>query len=265
MNLDSQSSMSVKANEQSQNEILSISIMVPTASSRTSITTCRQNKQNPFRHSTGTMDDSSSQQLELSLSDFDISTKPRRASIRKNRRASSSAMEDSSRTATTANSSDNHYSASLCGSNYSQRRASRSRNGSIRRPSLESLQNGDATDDGSHQFSCQRRGSSLNDLDNASSTRTREVRDLRSLHRRRSDPCTRRWREQCSKIYQEQVLLLDPCLEQQQRDCMPPLMATVQQQAIAATKIQSWMRRRLSQYHQQRDEHLLYHSDKLMP
>ena len=221
MNLESQSSYSVQANAPSQTDILSVDTKPRTASPIKTMDCC-----------------SSPQQCELSFSDLALGTTTMTRTSQKHQPCTTTScvpLEDSSITATTANSSScNNHSLSLCDSSSSQRASLQPNEEGDhqrrRRPSLLSLQNASAyaSDDGSHvSCSCRRRRYSCNDLHQddtsptcLSATRSRgggEVRNLMGLQRRRSDPVTRRWREQCSKIYKDQLLLLDSCPENQQQ------------------------------------------------
>ena len=187
-------------------------------------------------NSSNSMLDSS--QNELSLSDLTL-TRP----IRKRSGAGSKLMEDtSSKTATTVNESYNHSSSFGC--SFSQRSSTargNSRNfmssGALdtsqyldNPSSRRGFGEGETTDDGSMA------DSSLSSISSGMSSSSR-LRNLKGIRRRRSDPVTRRWREQCSKLYKEHVL--DTCPEQQS-----VLAATT---TAAVTKIQSCVRRFLLQ------------------
>ena len=182
-----------------------------------------------------------SSQGELSLSDLSIS-KPRR---RQRNFGTNKFMEDtSSKTALTASGSFNR--SSYFGSSLSQERSSTanvsSRNfGTSSRGALD-------TSSASTQSSLHRNfgDTSLNEdgsvtdnsLCSASSTvsSSSRIRCLKRIRRRRSDPATSRWREQCSRLFKEHVL--DACPEQQ-----TALAITI----TAANKIQYCVRRFLIQ------------------
>ncbi|CAB9511175.1 expressed unknown protein [Seminavis robusta] len=214
----------------------SSSIMPPTASVSDRHNNVDDNnhdrrRSNPFRHSTGTMDTSigssynNHNTMEMSISDL------------KQRRRSKFLEDSSNMTATTVNSSYNNQSSSLFGGSFSHHQLHRASNSTM----------DDDTSDCSSLKQRPRAYSSVSFTDSllddssgislgSSGRRTRELRNLKGIRRRRSDPVTRRWREQCSKLYKEHVL--DSCPEQQ----IPPL--TTPQQVLAAIKIQSWFRRR---------------------
>ena len=68
--------------------------------------------------------------------------------------------------------------------------------------------------------------------------RVRELRNLKGIQRRRSDPVTRRWREQCSKLYREHNNMLDSFPE------LPQLVAIVdEREKVAARTIQAFVKR----------------------
>ena len=190
-----------------------------------------------IRHSNNTsypMADSS--QNELSLSDLTL-TKPRR----KRRGLGAKMLEDtSSKTALTAIESYNH--ASSLGCSFSQRSSSArdgSRNFGKSRSMIDTsnVSNysssrrsfGDAS---VHEDGSMADNSVCSISSNISSSS--RVRCLKGIRRRRSTPATRRWREQCSRLYKEHVL--DACPEQQ------TVLAVT---TAAATKIQSCVRRLL--------------------
>jgi len=191
---------------------------------------------NEARHGVGIiteLGDSSSSQLtlELSLSDLVVPTRPRTSQRRRSRRLhqpSKSMEESSSRTATTANNESSYiqHSGSFDLDLYHHSGSSNDHGGS------------------SMDGSCLSMGSS------SSSSR---LRNLHGIRRRRSDPVTRRWREQCSKLYKEHVL--DNFSEQCQHDRVrtrPSRREEVAPAAAATTNcaarlIQCCVRRFLSQ------------------
>lgn len=180
-----------------------------------------------------------SSQGELSLSDLG-STRPRR----QRRGFASKMMEDtSSKTALTVNESYNHSSSFGC--SFSQSKSSTAR-GSSRNFGLP---RGTSDASNASQYSSCRRccgdasvnedgsmtDSSLCSISSALSSSSR-IRCLKGIRRRRSAPATRRWREQCSRLYKEHILDADP--EQQ---------AALAVSIAAATKIQLCVRRFLLQ------------------
>ena len=162
----------------------------------------------PNRHSTGDLNNAH-QNSHPSLRDMDSSDlslsdlapiKPSRSS----RRSRRSMMDSSScRTATTMGSSSHNNSSSL---NFSTRRnySWRSEDGAMTRR-----------------------------------TSTREVRNLKGIRRRRSDPVTQRWREQCSKLYRQHNFL-DSCPELPQLVRLPEDV-----ELVAVRKIQAFTRQYL--------------------
>lgn len=178
-----------------------------------------------IRHSNNTsypMADSS--QNELSLSDLTL-TKPSR---RRRRGLGAKILEDtSSKTALTAIESYNH--ASSLGCSFSQRSRSMIDTSNVSNYSSSRRSFGDAS---VHEDGSMTDNSVCSISSNISSSS--RVRCLKGIRRRRSTPATRRWREQCSRLYKEHVL--DACPEQQ------TVLAVT---TAAATKIQSCVRRLL--------------------
>ena len=173
---------------------------------------CKNSIIGPHRHSTGCLDSSHRSRSnmrdnmdasEISLTDL-APTKPTRGG----RKTRSSYMDNSSsRTSlTTANSSFFHNSSST---DFSRRRLQHNTSHCSWR----------SADDGRI---------------------VRGVRNLQGIQRRRSDPVTRRWREQCSKLYREHNNMLDSCLE------LPYLVTIMDDtEVVAARKIQAFVKRHL--------------------
>jgi len=224
-------------------------IHISHSSSSNDIDTIRQFSARRRRHhssSSKVMPEDS--QHELSISDLKLNL-PRRKRIG----TTGSLMLDSSssRTDTTVNESFNHSSSVGCNA-FVQRITARrgemvsyqfdtseSNNQHLPRRSLS------ISDIGMSDSSC----TSFGSISSSASTTSSRLRNLDSIRSRRSDPATKRWREQCSQLYKEHIFL-DPCPEQQQQQQQQQdkyAAATMKEVAalIIQSRIRSYLRNRV--------------------